>query len=75
MSGRFLRPVITNLCTTPEGVRVEKTPDHHLSYEDDFSNAFNIGRKCNERVTFESYDRCLPGTFYGQNSVCFFLQV
>ena len=26
--------MITNLCTTPEGVRVEKTPDHHLSYED-----------------------------------------
>ena len=29
-------PVITNLCTTPEGVCVEKTPDHHLSYEDGF---------------------------------------
>ena len=27
-------PVITNLCTTPEGARVETTPDHHLSYED-----------------------------------------
>ncbi|CAM9490693.1 unnamed protein product, partial [Ascophyllum nodosum] len=29
-------PVITNLCTTPEDVRsrVEKIPDHHLSYED-----------------------------------------
>ena len=26
--------MITNLCTTPEGVRVEKTSDHHLSYED-----------------------------------------
>ena len=29
-------PVITNLCTTPKDVRsrVEKIPDHHLSYED-----------------------------------------
>ena len=34
--------MITNLCIPPEGVRVEKTLDHHLSYGDGFPFLYRV---------------------------------